>query len=550
MLGAGELVVVEFAGGGGSSDGIKRAIGRDPDIAVNHDPEAIAMHTANHPNSEHHCQNVWLADPREICRGRPVGAAWFSPDCKHFSKAKGGKPVDRNIRALAWVVIKWAKHKRPRVIFLENVEEFQDWGPLIKRPDGKWYPDPARKGVTFRRWVAELQALGYVVEWRELRACDYGAPTIRKRLFLIARCDGEPIIWPVPTHGPGRALPWHTAAECIDWSIPCRSIFGRKKPLAEATMARIARGVQRFVIDAANPFIVPITHNGDARVHGIEEPLRTVTTSTRGELALVEPFITKFRASATGQALDEPLHTVTANSYVKRPGGAAPLGLVAPVLIPRYGERPGQDPRCRPADAPMPTIVPTGNHASLVTAFLAQHNTGMTGHDARGPVSTIVQKGCTQALVSSHLIKLKGTCKDGQAVSAPMPTVQAEGTHIGEVRAFLVKYHRDGGQLQDCREPLHTVDSRGRFGLVTIRGEDYQIVDIGMRMLVARELFRAQSFRDSYVIDPMVRGPRGVMRPLTATAQIRMCGNAVNPVMAEALFRAQFGLAPAESEAA
>ena len=455
-------------------------------------------------------------------------------NCKHFSKAKGGRPVRREIRDLAWVVVLWARRARPAVICLENVEEFRDWGPLDL--DGR--PCPERRGKTFDRWVGELRRLGYSVQWRQLRACDYGAPTIRRRLFLIARRDGRKIVWPSPTHGDpaspevraGRLKPWRVAADCLDWSLPCPSIFltkeearaiGVNRPLAEATMARIARGVRRYVLEAAEPFIVPITHTGDVRVHGIDKPLRTITTAHRGELALAAPFVTKFRQNGSGVTVNEPLHTAVA--------GATAMGLVSAFVSRQFGASIGAD-----AEAPLPTTTAGGGGKSaLVAAFLAQHNGGMTGHDAREPVSTLTTKGCHQQLVTSSLLKLRGTCRDGQAVEQPLPTVTAGGSHLGEVRAFLLKYYGEGSQDQDCRDPLHTIPTRDRFGLVTIAGEPWQIVDIGMRMLTPRELFRAQGFPDSYVIDPIVAG-----RPLTKTAQIRMCGNSVCPQVAAAIVAA------------
>jgi site-specific DNA-cytosine methylase len=323
-----ELIVDNFAGGGGASTGIKLAIGRDVDVAVNHDEEAVLMHLANHPNTQHYCEDVWNVDPKAACGGQPVGLAWFSPDCKHFSKAKGTKPVSKNVRGLAWLAVKWAKAVKPRIIMLENVEEFVTWGPL--GPDQR--PCPKRKGQTFARWVSELKRLGYVVSWRELRACDFGAPTIRKRLFLVARCDGKPIQWPKPTHGPGL-IPYRTAADCIDWSIPCPSIFDRERPLAENTMRRIARGVMKYVVNAPKPFIVPVTHSTQSNVHPIDEPMRTVTTAKGGELALVVPTLVQ-----TG-----------------------------------YGERAGQAPRALDIGKPLGTIVGNGKHA-LVAAFLAKHN--------------------------------------------------------------------------------------------------------------------------------------------------------------------------------
>lgn len=485
------LVIDNFAGGGGASTGIEAALGRPIDIAINHDPEAVALHAANHPATRHYCQSVWRADPLEVSGGRPVGLAWFSPDCKHFSKAKGGKPVEKNIRDLAWVVVLWARRVRPRVIMLENVEEFRDWGPLIEADDGKLKPCPLRKGLTYRRWKRELVKLGYRVEERELRDCDYGAPTIRKRLFVVARCDGKPIVWPAPTHGPGL-IPYRMAAECIDWSLPCPSIFTRKRPLAEATLRRIARGVMRYVVNAAEPFIVPITHTGDLRGHPVSEPLRTITTAHRGEQALVAPTLVSVAHGDSGGRREH-----------------------------RF-------------DEPTGVVQPGGGKYALVAAFLAQHNTGMVGHGAQEPVSTIVGKGCTQGVVAAALTKFKGTCPDGQPVDAPLATVQAGGQHHALVAAFLQKYYGTG---QDPRlaEPLHTVTTKDRFGVVTVEidGQAWTIADIGMRMLTPRELFNAQGFPADYVIAPVVDG-----KPLTKTAQIRMCGNSVSPPVAKALVRA------------
>ena len=507
------LIIDNFAGGGGASLGIERATGRPIDIAINHDPEAVAMHRANHRETTHYHQNIWQIDPCDVAGGRRVGLAWFSPDCSHFSKAKGGRPVKRHIRDLAWVVVLWARRVRPRVIFLENVEEFRDWGPL--GADG--LPCRERRGQTFDKWVGELRRLGYRVEWRELRACDYGTPTIRKRLFLIGRCDGTPIAWPEPTHGPGL-LPYRTAAECIDWSIPCPSIFltkeeGRainaKRPLADATMRRIARGVVRYVLESAEPFIVPATHNGDLRSNPAAEPLRAVTTARRGEHALAAPY-----------------------------------------FVQRYGEREGQSPRCRAVDQPMQTVTPTVNGASLVAAWLAQHNTDMVGHDSRAPMSTIVQRGCTQGVLAAHLSHQYTSNTNGGngRLELPHKTITTGGHHL-LIAAFLSKYYGEGGQWQAVDGPAHTIPTRDRMGLVTVSvgGVDYVITDIGMRMLTPRELFRAQGFEDSYIIDPEYRGKR-----LTKTAQIRMCGNAVCPQVAEAVVRANVGAAlePYPAEAA
>ena len=496
------LIIDNFAGGGGASLGIEMASWAGPDIAINHDELALGLHAVNHPHTRHLVEDVWAVDPRAITAGRHVALAWFSPDCKHFSKAKGGRPVEKHIRGLAWVVVRWAVAVRPTMIALENVEEFQDWGPLTS--DG--LPCPERKGRTFDLFVRRLREAGYAVEWRELRACDYGAPTIRKRLFLIARCDGRPIRWPQPTHGhpkstevaAGALKPWRTAAECIDWSLPCPSIFGRGKPLADKTMARIARGVKRFVIDAAEPFIVPVTHAGDLRAHSCTEPLRTVTGARRGEFALVSPS-----------------------------------------FIPRHGEHATQEPRCRSIEGPLPTVTATANGAGLVATFMAQHNGGMVGHPLDSPVSTLTGTCSHQQLVAAFLTKFYGTCTDGIDVRQPFPTVTAGGGrgghHVGEVRAFLMKYYGTGGQHQSLDEPMHTSTAKARLGLVTVAGVDYQIVDIGMRMLSPRELFRAQGFPDSYIIDRLTDGT-----PVTKTDQIRLCGNSVSPPVACAILQANF----------
>ena len=477
-----ELIVDNFAGGGGASLGIEWALGRSPDIAINHDPEAIAMHQANHPNTKHYREDVFAVDPVAVTGGRPVGLAWFSPDCTYHSKARGGKPFrDRNKarrrRGLAWVVVKWAKLVKPRIIMLENVEEFADWGPLLD--DGK--PDPARRGFTFRRWRAQLENLGYQVEYREIRAHEYGAPTKRKRLFLVARCDGLPIVWPDLTHSPGRA-PYRTAAECIDWTIPTHSIFlsreegravGVKRPLAENTMRRIARGLQRYVLDAAEPFIAP---------------------------AAV---------------------------------------LQAPTLIQTgYGERPGQAPRSLDLHKPLGTVMAEGVKHALVTAFLAKHYTGVVGSQLSLPLDTITTVD-HHSLVTSHLLKLRGGV-DTHAMTAqdmrePIPTITAGGTHLAEVRAFLIKYYGTDGDPQ-LSLPLHTITTRDRFGLVMVHGEPYTISDICMRMLSPRELFRAQGFPDTYQIAVPYKG-----KPLSATAQVRMCGNSVPPHPVCALISANYG---------
>ncbi|MCE9567439.1 MAG: DNA cytosine methyltransferase [Planctomycetes bacterium] len=566
-----ELIIDNFAGGGGASLGIEMGLGRSPDIAINHDPEAIAMHKANHPHSRHYCENVWEVNPIEACAGRPVGLAWFSPDCKHFSKAKGGKPVSKKIRGLAWIVVKWAKAVQPRVIILENVEEFKDWGPL----DDEGMPCRVRKGTTFNRWKAQLQNLGYRVEWRELRACDYDTPTIRKRLFLVARRDGLPIVWPVATNASPKKIvadlfdrdlkPWRTAAECIDWSIPCPSIFDRKRPLADNTLRRVAAGLRRYVIDSAEPFIVNMAHGG--RLESIDQPLTTIATEKGGCRALVTPYIAGVGGRA-GQSpersMRQPFQTITSKgdaalvtpylvgaggpTYSGKPRGVdQPHGtlttdphtaLVSPTLIQvGYGERDGQAPRVPGIDKPLGTVVAGGAKHALVSAFLAKHYTGVVGSDLDNPIGTVTASD-HHSLVTSNLVKLRGTCRDGQPVTEPMATISAQGLHLAEVRAFLVKYF---GTDQDPRleEPMHTVTSKHRFGLVMIHGEEWMIADIGLRMLTPRELYRAQGFPEDYDIAPEFDG-----KPLSKTAQVRMCGNSVCPPLAAAMARSQFEHCP------
>jgi DNA (cytosine-5)-methyltransferase 1 len=517
-----EICVDNFAGGGGASQGIEAALGRPIDYAINHDREAIAMHKANHPRTKHLTEDVWKVDPFALTQGRRVALGWFSPDCTFHSKARGGKPfrdrnVARRLRGLAWVVVRWAKLPepiRPRLIMLENVEEFADWGPLLE--DGT--PCPLRKGFTFRRWWKQLENLGYQVEMRELRACDYGAPTTRKRLFIIARCDGHPIVWPARTHG-FEFLPYRTAAECIDWSIPCPSIFDRKRPLAEKTMRRIARGIMRYIVNNPRPFIVPLTHHGSDRVNDANERFRTITGA-------------HCNPSAQSQRW--------ARSFIRS----------APTLIQTgYGEREGQLPRCLDIQRPLGTVVGQGNKHAMVTAFLARHFGNSIGQPVNAPAPTTTGNGGGKsALVTSHIIKLKGTCRDGQAADEPIHTIQASGLHFGEVRAFLLKYYGTE-QAPRLERPLGVITTKDRFGLVTVHGEQYSIADIGMRMLTPRELFRAQGFNGDYIIDPVVEDKKGRLKPLTKTAQIRMCGNSVCPPVAEALVRANYIAQRAEAAA-
>jgi DNA (cytosine-5)-methyltransferase 1 len=435
-----ELIIDNFAGGGGASLGIELAVGRSPDYAINHDVEAVALHQANHPDTVHFKTDVWEIDPTVLCAGRPVGLAWFSPNCQHFSKAKGGKPLNKRIRGLAWVVTRWARAVKPRVIILENVEEFQTWGPLGK--DGR--PCKARKGFTFRRWWRQLEGCGYRVESRELKACDYGVPTSRKRLFIIARSDGKPIVWPEPTHGPGR-LPYRTAAECIDWSLECPSVFGRKRPLAEKTLRRIARGIERYVLDAKQPFLIPTTHAGDVRVHAVSEPVRTITGAHRGEHALVAAALAKYYGTGVGQALESPLGTVTTKDR---------FALLAPTMV-RTDMHLSNATCAFDAREPINTITTAGGFA-LAAATLIQTGYGeRPGQEPRvpgldKPLGTVVACGQKHAVVAASLSKLYGT-STGQEATAPLATITAGGLHHGVTAAFLAKHY--GG---------HEASRRGR----------------------------------------------------------------------------------------
>jgi len=536
----GELIIDNFAGGGGASTGIELALGRRVDIAINHDPEAVAMHTANHPETKHYCESVWEIDPREVTQGRTVGLVWLSPDCKHFSKAKGGKPVEKKIRGLAWVALRWAAVVKPRVIMLENVEEFRTWGPLVVDGDGKARPCPKNNGREFNAFCNALRRQGYHVEHRELRACDYGTPTIRKRLFLIARRDGQPIVWPAPTHGDPRNIatkanklkPWRTAAECIDFTLPCPSIFERQRPLADATLRRIAKGIMRYVVNAADPFIVKYygqKAEGEFRGSGIDEPLHTQSTENR--FAIVAPVLTEHANASTPRCMpaDEPLRTICAQTK----GGHH--ALIAPTLVQTgYGEREGQAPRAIDIEKPLGTLVGIQKHA-LVSAFMAKHYGGVVGHSLQGEPLHTVTSTDHNSLVTSNLVKMRGD-NIGQDDRDPLQTISVQGMHFAEVRAFLIKYY---GTDQDpnLSEPLHTVTTRDRYGLVTVAGEEYAIADIGLRMLAPRELFKAQGFPDSYITEWGI-DHNGQRISLTKSAQVRMCGNSVCPPVAAALVRA------------
>lgn len=679
-----ELIVDNFAGGGGASTGIEMAIGRSVDIAINHDENAVAMHRTNHPDTLHYCESVFDVSPVAATSGKPVGLAWFSPDCRHFSKAKGAKPVEKAIRGLAWIVLRWALDVSPRVMMLENVEEFKTWGPLLA---AEMRPDPARVGETFQAFVGMLTTgipadhpalvecceflelspeskqtqrlvagLGYDLDYRELRASDLGTPTIRKRFFMVMRRDDRPIVWPNATHGDpkspavqaGKLAPFRTAAECIDWTIAARSIFDRKKPLAENTLKRIARGIQRFVIDSADPFIVKCNHTTTRgkydcfRGQALADPLQTIT-KTHG-YAIAVPHLTKFRTGATGQPVTDPVPTVTAGTS-KRPGGnghalgiveaelapflagnggseyqakprpvdkpahtilkesraclVAPViarqfggsighradepsatitaggggksQLVVPTLIQMgYGERPGQAPRVPGLDKPLGTVVAGGGKHAVVGAFLAKHYggnysgpgvgldepahsvttvdhhalvtaqvVGVGGRagqsrprDVSEPLQTMTTKA-DAAIVSSHLVKLRGTCRDGQRTDEPMPTVTAGGQHVGEVKTTLAVEDYDEERAQQVLAFLREYCGEESTGLVEIDGVTYRIVDIGMRMLQPHELYRAQGFPEWYIIDRDYRGVK-----YAKDKQVARCGNAVPPPFAEALVRA------------
>lgn len=541
----GELLVDNFAGGGGASTGIELATGYSVDIAINHDPEAIRMHKANHPNTKHYCENVWAVDPVKACGGHPVALAWFSPDCKHFSKAKGGKPKDKNIRGLAWVACRWAGLVRPRVIMLENVEEFKTWGPLGRRH----HPIKSKQGETFRKFVQQLTDLGYEVEFRELVAADYGAPTMRKRFFMIARCDGKPIVWPKPTHAPadseevkaGLRKPYVGAYTQLDFSLPCPSIFDTSeeikekygiravRPLAPKTMERIARGLKKFVLDNPEPFIVPIGYGerkGQApRVHDIEKPLPTIVGS--GKHYLCEPYMVQI--GQTGFTKDrskdvkEPLTTIVSkNEHC----------LISPTLIQYHSETAQGEVRGQTIEDPIMTV-DGSNRYGLVTSFIQKYYGGNyqgNGSDIKEPLHTITTLE-RNAMCAVNLIQMNNHC-DGRDVKEPIPTITAGDGHFGEVRAFLIKYYGQGTG-QDIKAPLDTVTAQDRFGLVTINGVDYQIVDIGLRMLEPRELYGCQGFPDDYIIDHDYTG-----KTYPRSEQVRRCGNAVCPPIPAALVRA------------
>lgn len=476
----GELIVDNFAGGGGASTGIELATGYSVDIAINHDPEAIRMHQTNHPNTKHYCEDVWMVDPVKVCNGRPVGLAWFSPDCKHFSKAKGGKPKDKNIRGLAWVACRWAGLVRPRVIMLENVEEFKGWGPLNRQH----HPIKAKRGTTFQKFVHQLNDLGYEVQYRELIAADYGAPTTRKRFFLIARCDGKPIVWPSPTHAPadspevknGHLKPYLGAYTQIDFQRPCPSIFDTaeeikekygiraQRPLSPKTMERIARGIQKYILENPEPFLVQCNHGGDRKAGDLHIPLPTITAK---------------------------------NGY----------GIVRPTLAP-----------CK---------------SGKISTFLHKYYSGGykgAGECMKNPLPTVTAWD-HNSIVAATLVQMNNHC-DGKDIRNPLPTITAGDGHFGEVRAFLLKFYGNRSE-GDLKEPLNVITTKDKFGLVTISGTDYQIVDIGLRMLEPQELYGCQGFPSDYIIDHDYTG-----KTYQRAEQVKRCGNAVCPPIPAALVKA------------
>lgn len=669
-----ELTIDSFACGGGTTTGITMALGHPPDIAVNHDRIALTMYRANHPGVRLMLQDVATVDSVGMCQGRPIGALWMSPDCTDHSKAKGAAPRrdgDTTTRGIGWAIFGWVKAlpkwQRPRVIFLENVEEYVDWGPLL--PDGKRCPK--RKGETFKAFVEAFRSAGYSqIEWRERRAWWSGSATIRKRLFMIMRRDGEPIVWPEPTHGnpnlpadaariaAGELKPWRIIADCIDWSRPIPSILDSaieiklkhgltaKRPLAPKTQARVAKGVDRYVLNALRPFLVKVNHTArdEIRARGLHLPAASMTG--KRDDALVMPFVTKFRSGSVGHPADEPVHTITAHTSETHGGGAAPLGIVAPFvayaqqggmvrpgdapahtftaspkdqncivapyLVPRYGERPGQEPRTFPADQPGPTPVPTGNEgglavvhltrqfgnsigsgadepvgtitaggdgkAGVVAAFLAQHNTGLIGHDVEKPISTIVNKGCTQGLVAAHMLTLRGSDRRDAGADEPGRTVSAQGQH-GAVVAMplMTAYYGSDVVGAPCNAPSRTETAKPRFGLVQalaavppfsaahedkarrvaaflrahglwddrefvtveVEGFSLVLVDICMRMLTPRERYNAMGFPPDYIIDHGIDADGSII-PLTLEQQGSMCGNAVCPTEARDLVAANY----------
>jgi DNA (cytosine-5)-methyltransferase 1 len=591
------LIIDSFAGGGGASTGIEIALGRAPDVAINHSANALALHAANHPDTLHLDSNIWDVDPLTVTQGRHVGLLWASPDCKHFSKAKGGAPRDRNIRDLAWVVIRWVEQAKPDVVCMENVEEFVTWGPV----DNDGQPIKEFAGQTFELWVSRLKKAGYKVQWRELRACDYGAPTIRKRWFLVARRDSRPIVWPKPTHGDpkspavrkGRLQPWRAAAECIDWSLPCPSIFDSSaeimakhglravRPLAANTLARVARGMKRYVIDAEQPFLVSLKGT-DRRDSAVSAPHPTVLAGG-GHSALIAPYLASIAHGDSGgrreYPLTDPLGTVTVGgiqhaviapvlTYAQQGGGNRSAqephhticaskkdqnSLIAATMVQTgYGERDGQAPRALDVEAPLGTVVAGGAKHAPIAAFLAQQNGGPrmaahAGHDPRDPLSTVAASGSHQTPVAAFFAKYYGT-GDGARADEPCHTVTVKDrmAHMqAELAAppFAPEHHARAGAVADFLR-AHDAWHGGEFVTLTIGDATFVVVDIGMRMLTPRELFRAQGFPNDYVIEGVWSGletDNPTWRPFPKDVQVSCCGNSVCPPLAAAIVAANCG---------
>lgn len=568
------LIVDSFAGGGGASTGIEMALGRSPDIAINHNPAALALHAANHPDALHLSENVWRVDPLDHLAGRHIGLMWFSPDCRHFSKAKGSTPVARNIRDLAWVIPGWIERIQQSggcvdVVIMENVEEWTTWGPVIETPRGLFLC-PARKGETYRAWVKAIRRLGGRLESRELRACDYGAPTIRKRLFIVIRFDRAPIIWPEPTHGApddprvisGELAPWRTAAECIDWSLPCPSIFDSKeeifathglravRPLAENTLARIARGVKRYVLEAGDPFLVSLKGT-DRRDGPISTPHPTVLAGG-GHSAVIAPVLTYAQQGGSSRPVTVPMHTICASRKDQN-------AVIMPTLIQTgYGERPGQAPRSLDLSLPLGTVVAGGAKHAACAAFVAQQNGGPrmgahAGHEVTAPLSTIASSGSPQTPVTAFFAKYYGT-GDGARTDAPCHTITVKD-RMAHMQAALQAPPFTEAHAARARQVAAFLRAHGAWDggdVVTIdaHGLTFVIVDIGMRMLTPRELFTAQGFPADYQIDGVWETEAGqrVWRPFPKTTQVSCVGNSVCPPVAAAIVGANCPhLAPRET---
>lgn len=542
----GEILVDSFAGGGGASTGIELALGKIVNIAINHDPDAILMHRTNHPYTEHYQESVWDVWPEDVCRGRPVALCWFSPDCKHFSKAKGGALRDRKIRGLAWIALRWAGTVRPRVIILENVEEFVTWGPVRK---GK--PVKKKAGETFNKFITQLKDLGYSVEYRELVAADYGAPTSRKRFVLIARCDGKPIVWPERTHAPadhpdtlaGKYRPWRSAAEIIDWTLPCPSIFATReeikaeyglkaqRPLRPNTLRRIIRGTDKFTIKSGRPFLVQVNHAGGDRSQTLDEPIPTI--SSHHGFGVVQPVFSPYTVTNTsnsvGAPASQPVHTITS---------AGNQMLVMPHLVQYHTERGGEGPRGQTVDRPLNTV-DGSNRYGLAACYLTEYYGNGQPIDLRGPLHTVTARD-REALTVVHVVEFKGQ-DIGQRADRPLRTITASAGEFAVCKVHLckIKPGEDFGNWPKIRALLNQYcdyDLADDEILVLEIGHTlYYIADIGLRMLCARELYAAMGFPPDYIIEYDYTG-----KAYPKDAQVARCGNAVSPPMARAVVAANF----------